>query len=115
MQVHLWNDDQAERMNDLITRQVIQTDKMTVASLALKKGAVVPEHHHVNEQISMVVEGCLLFKVGHETREIKAGEILVIPSNVPHSVEVLEDSVAIDSFTPVREDWLRGDDAYLRK
>jgi quercetin dioxygenase-like cupin family protein len=48
-------------------------------------------------------------------RIVKAGEVLHIPANVPHSAEAIEDCIAVDLFSPPREDWIRGDDAYLRK
>ena len=115
MQVQRWNDDEAEQMNPAVRRQVLHSAMMTVARLGLKAGAVVPEHHHLNEQISLVMEGSIRFHIGGESRVISGGEAVVIPSNVPHWVEALEDSVAIDVFTPIREDWIRGDDAYLRK
>jgi len=115
MQVHQWNDKNAEQMNPLVSREVLHSAMMTVAKLRLKAGATVPEHHHVNEQISLVMEGAIRFHIGGETQVISAGQAVVIPSNVPHWVEALEDSLAIDLFTPIREDWIKGDDAYLRK
>lgn len=115
MQVHQWNDANAEQMNPLVSREVLHSAMMTVSKLKLKAGAVVPEHHHINEQISLVMEGAIRFHIGGETQVISAGEAVVIPPNVPHSVEVLEDAIAIDLFTPIREDWVRGDDAYLRR
>jgi unsaturated pyranuronate lyase len=104
-----------EQMNALVGRQVLHAQNVTMARLVLKKGAVVPEHHHVNEQITTVLEGKLVFKMEGTEQIVEAGQSLVIPPNVPHRVETLEDSIALDVFAPVREDWLRGDDAYLRK
>ena len=115
MRVQRWNETQVEQMNALIGRQVMHTQNMTMARLTMKKGAVVPEHHHINEQISTVMEGSLVFYIGGEEIVIKAGESLVIPPDVPHRVEALEDAVAVDLFAPLREDWLKGDDAYLRR
>ena len=104
-----------EKMSALVTRQVIHTGRMTIAKLRLGKGAVVPMHQHANEQISMLEAGALRFVVGGEEGVAKAGETVRIPPDVPHMVEALEDCVATDIFTPQREDWIRGDDAYLRK
>jgi len=87
---------------------------MTVARIRLRKGAVVPLHQHVNEQLSMIERGKLRFVVAGEERVLSAGEALTIPPNAPHLVEALEDSLATDLFSPPREDWIRGDDAYLR-
>jgi len=109
-----WNTVPEEQMNPSITRQVIHGETMTVARLRLKKGAIVPQHQHVNEQISVMESGQLRFVVAGEEFVINGGEMLTIPPNAPHRVEALEDSLTIDLFSPVREDWIRGDDAYLR-
>ena len=114
MALERWNDIPREKMNDLVTRQVLHGDTMTVARLELREGAFVPMHSHSNEQISMIAAGALRFDIGGQEVVVRAGEMLQIPSNVPHSALALEDSVAIDLFSPVREDWRRGDDAYLR-
>lgn len=115
MRVQRWNESEVEQMNALVGRQVLHGEKITMARLAMKAGAVVPEHHHINEQITTLLEGRLRFLFPENTTELAAGESLVIPPNLPHRVEAMEDSLAIDVFAPVREDWLRGDDAYLRK
>lgn len=91
------------------------TETMTVARILLAAGALVPRHEHPNEQITNVVEGRLRFVIGDEERVVGAGATVLIPANVPHEVEALVDSVALDVFAPVREDWVRGDDAYLRR
>jgi quercetin dioxygenase-like cupin family protein len=87
---------------------------MTVARILLERGAVVPEHAHVHEQVANVVTGRLRFVVGHEEAIVAGGETIVVPPGVPHAVEALEDSLVLDVFAPVRDDWVRGDDAYLR-
>ena len=115
MNVHRWNEEPVEEMNPTIGRQLIHTDRMTVARLILKKGAYVPTHQHENEQIVNVLEGSLRFEIEGEVHVVGAGETLVLPGNVPHDATVLEDSVVLDVFAPVREDWVRGDDAYLRR
>ncbi len=115
MQIQRWNEIPSEQMNPLITRQVLNGCNLTMAKIALKQGSVVPVHHHVSEQITTLLEGVMRFNLAGEIVVLKAGESLVIPPNLPHSAETLEDAVAIDVFAPVREDWLRGDDAYLRR
>jgi quercetin dioxygenase-like cupin family protein len=115
MQVQRWNDAEGERMSPLVSRQVLHTGTMTMARLVLGKGAVVPLHHHINEQISTIVAGKLLFEIDGKPITVGAGESVVIPPNVPHRVEAIEDAIALDVFSPAREDWIRGDDAYLRK
>ena len=112
--LHNWSQVPEEQLNPSVSRQVIHTGSMTVARIRLRKGAVVPLHQHVNEQLSMIERGKLRFVVAGEERILSAGEALTIPPNAPHLVEALEDSLATDLFSPPREDWIRGDDAYLR-
>ena len=115
MQLYDWNRLPAEQLNPLVTRRMIHSGQMTIARLELKKGAVVPEHAHVYEQVCTVEQGALEFAMEGRRQAVRAGESLVIPPNVPHAVVALEDSLAMDIFTPRREDWISGDDAYLRK
>lgn len=114
MKVHDLNTQAGEQMNELIYRQVVHSGQMTVSKLALKAGGVVPLHHHVNEQLSIVLRGRLRFIFPEATVEVSAGQIMEIAPELPHRVEVLEDCDVIDMFAPPREDWKRGDDAYLR-
>ena len=114
MQLYGWDHVTEEAMNPLLTRQVIHGEKMTVARIQLRKGAVVPLHQHINEQLSIIEQGRVRFVVGGEEAAMQAGDMVLIPSGTPHTVEALEDSVALDINSPAREDWKRGDDAYLR-
>ena len=113
-----WSDIPAEPMNPLLTRQFVSGAQGMLARIELKKGCFVPRHAHANEQIAFIESGTLRFTLGDEgdTTDyiIRAGEVLVIPPNVPHSAEALEDTVDFDIFAPPREDWIRGDDSYLR-
>lgn len=111
---HRWADIPPEQMNSLITRQFVVGSNTMLARLVLSKGAHVPLHQHVHEQISHVVEGSLTFLLDGKEIFVRADEILCIPPNLPHEVWALENSVALDIFNPPREDWIRGDDAYLR-
>lgn len=115
MDVHIWTDMPIEWLSESIGRQMIHTETMTLARVTLRKGAVVPEHAHPNEQIATVLEGRVRFHVDGEERVVEAGTTVPLAANVPHEVEALVDSVMLDVFSPVREDWLRGDDAYLRR
>src|SRR5574341_1190656 len=110
MKLYRWDGVENEQMNPLLARQVIHGEKMTVARIHLRKGGIVPLHHHVNEQLSVLESGRVRFTVGDRETILEPGDMLMIPSNVPHAVEALEDSVATDINSPVREDWLRGDD-----
>jgi len=111
---HRWTDIPPEQMNPLTTRQYIVGTNTMLARIVLKKGALVPLHHHFHEQISHVVVGALEFRMDGQPVTVRAGEILCIPPHLPHEVLALEDSVALDIFNPPRQDWIDGDDAYLR-
>jgi len=111
---HGWSDIAIEHMNPLLSRQYLTGTNTMLARMVLKKGALVPEHHHVHEQISQVLEGSLLFRVEGLETIVRAGEVMCLPPNLPHGVTALEDSVVLDIFNPPRHDWIAGDDAYLR-
>jgi len=115
VKLYSWNEIAEEHLNPLLGRRVVHTDRLTIARLNLKQGCVVPSHWHENEQVCTVEEGRLQFVYPAGAIEVGAGESLEIPSGVPHEVIALEDSVALDIFAPRREDWIRGDDAYLRR
>jgi quercetin dioxygenase-like cupin family protein len=115
MQRYDWSMIEREQLNPLFARQVIHGDSMTVAKVYLAKGCVVPEHSHPNEQISMMEKGALRFVLNGQEVLVKAGETIRIPANVPHSAVAIEDSIATDLFSPPRQDWISGDDAYLRR
>ncbi len=115
MKTYSWNDMAAEQLNPLVARKAIHGTTVTIGRFELKKGCVVPTHSHVNEQLSTIETGCLKFMFGSEEVYVRAGETLVIPPNVPHSAEAMEDTTATDVFAPLRQDWIDGTDAYLRK
>jgi quercetin dioxygenase-like cupin family protein len=105
----------AEHLNPLIDRQFVHGERGMLARLVLRKGAIVPRHSHENEQITYILEGALRFTMGDgRIITVRSGEVLVIPSNMPHMAEALEDTIDIDVFTPPRADWIAGTDAYLR-
>ena len=111
-----WEDMPRERVTDTIDRKIITGPRMMIAHVYLKKGAVVPKHSHENEQITWIVEGALKFWIGDDGAEeviVRAGEVLHIPSNVPHKAEALEDTLDVDVFSPIRQDWLDHTDGYF--
>ncbi len=110
-----WKSIELEQMNDNITRQMISGENATISQLVIKKGGTVPRHSHVNEQYSWIVSGALKFIFDDREIVVAAGEILLIPSNAPHSAVALEDTLDVDFFAPRREDWIRKEDSYLRK
>jgi quercetin dioxygenase-like cupin family protein len=114
---HRWSDMPKEKVNDLLDRRIVTGERVMVTHVYLKKGCIVPRHSHANEQVTYVLEGALRLWVGEADEEvhlIRAGEVLVIPGNVPHRAEALEDTLDMDVFCPPRQDWLDKTDDYLR-
>ncbi|HEY0992190.1 MAG TPA: cupin domain-containing protein [Kofleriaceae bacterium] len=115
---HRWNDMPKEKVTDMIDRRVVVGDRMMLAHVYLAKGSIVPRHSHENEQLTYILEGALRFWIGEDGAQelvVRAGEVLVIPSNVPHKAEALEDTLDVDVFSPPRQDWLDGTDDYFRR
>ena len=113
-----WDDMDKEKVTDLLERRLITGDRMMLAHVYLKKGCVVPKHQHENEQLTYILEGALRFWIGDDGKDeliVSAGEVLHIPSNVPHKAEAIEDTLDVDVFSPPRKDWLEKTDSYLRK
>jgi quercetin dioxygenase-like cupin family protein len=107
-------DHPIESVNPLFDRQLVTGERTMLARIVLRKGCIVPLHSHENEQIAYVLEGALKFQIQGREIVVRAGEVLVIPSQVPHRAEALEDTIDLDIFTPPRADWLQGSDQYLR-
>lgn len=113
-----WDAMPKENVSPLLDRRLITGDRMMIAHVYLKKGCIVPKHSHENEQITYILEGELKFWIGEDESQIvhvKAGEVLTIPSNVPHKAEAIVDTLDVDVFDPPRQDWLNKTDSYLRK
>jgi quercetin dioxygenase-like cupin family protein len=115
MKHHKLKEIPEEHVTDLFSRKFFTGDKITMAFLAIKKGSVVPLHHHESEQFSYCISGSLNFKIGGEELILRAGELVEIPSNVPHEAVATEDFTGIDVFSPIRADWRDGTDDYLRR
>ena len=115
-----WDDVERESVTHDIARKLFTGKRMMLAQVFLDKGAIVPKHSHDNEQLTWVVEGALKFwlgdegEPGYEERIVSAGEVMYIPSNVPHKAEALEDTLDVDVFSPPRQDWLDGTDTYFK-
>jgi quercetin dioxygenase-like cupin family protein len=115
MSHHRWTDIPNENINDTVARRFITGESVTIGRFELKKGGVVPSHAHINEQVSMIMSGVVRFVVGGRETIVKSGELIQIPPNVPHEIEVIEDAVAIDVFSPVRQDWIDKTDSYFKR
>ncbi len=113
-----WDDMPRELVTDGIERRIITGERMMLAHIYLRRGAVVPRHSHDNEQLTYILRGALRFWLGEDGSEVvdvRAGEVLHIPSNVPHKAEALEDTLDVDVFSPPRQDWLDKTDDYFRR
>ena len=112
-----WKEMPAEPLKGGISRKLITSERMMIAHVYFKKGDDVPQHSHDNEQLTYILEGALHFWFGPTGAQeiiVRAGEVVVIPSNVLHRALALEDTLDVDVFCPPRQDWLAGTDAYLR-
>jgi len=110
-----WQDVELEKLNPLLDRQLVVGKDLMVARVLLKKGCFIPLHSHVNEQVTYILEGALKFWIDDKEIVVHAGEVLCIPSNMPHKAEALEDTVDLDIFNPPRRDWINKTDEYLRR
>lgn len=112
-----WDDLPKEPLKPDLSRRLISTERMMLAQVFLDKGCIVPQHSHENEQLTYILSGTLRFFLGEDESEVVdvgAGEVLHLPSWLPHKAEALEDTLDVDIFCPPRQDWLDGSDAYLR-
>ncbi len=113
-----WDDIPAEPLKGTLTRKFISSERLMIAHVTFKKGDDVPRHAHENEQLTYILSGALEFWLGAKDEQnlvVRAGEVLIIPSNLPHRALALEDTLDVDVFNPPRQDWLQGTDAYLRR
>jgi quercetin dioxygenase-like cupin family protein len=110
-----WDDIKKEQINDLMKRQAIHGENLTICRMEMQVGALVGSHSHHNEQISTVQSGSVKFTVDGQDVVLKAGDVLQIHSNRVHSAQALEESIVIETFAPRRDDWIRGDTSYTQK
>ena len=111
-----WDDMPWETVTDKLKRKLVTGDQMMLAHVWLDKGCIVPKHQHHNEQLTYIVSGALHFWIGEDQKEeviVRAGEVLHIPSNVPHKALALEDTLDVDIFSPPRQDWINHTDSYF--
>ena len=109
-----WHTIPLEELNPLLQRQFVVGQEIMLARVLLKKGCVVPEHSHHNEQLTYILDGALKFWIDGREIVVHSGEVLCIPAHMPHKAEALEDTVDLDIFNPPRADWINKTDQYLR-
>ena len=114
VRLHRWDEIALEKVTEMLSRKIVTGEREMLAQVYLKRGCLVPMHSHESEQMTYILQGALKFLVGGEEVTLREGEVLHIPSRVPHQAEALEDTFELDIFTPIRQDWLDHTDDYLR-
>lgn len=112
-----WDTVPVEQVNPSMQRRIITGEKMMTARMNFKAGYLVPLHHHIHEQMTQVINGTMRFWFGEnkeETMDLHAGDVIIIPSNLPHAALMITDVEEVDTWSPPRQDWLDGSDKYLR-
>ena len=115
VRLHRSDEIALEKVTEMISRKIVTGDREMVAQIYLKKGALVPMHSHESEQMTYIFQGALKFLINGEEITVREGEVLHIPSWVPHQAEALDDTFEMDIFSPIRTDWLDGTDTYFHK
>jgi quercetin dioxygenase-like cupin family protein len=108
--VHRWDEVALEKITEMISQKIVAGEREMLAQIYLKRGALVPVHSHESEQMTYILQGALKVVVGGEALTVREGEVLHVPSGVPHQAEALEDTLELDIFSPIRQDWLTGED-----
>ena len=110
VRLHRWDEIALEKVTEMISRKIVTGEREMLAQIYLKRGALVPMHSHESEQMTYVLQGALQFLIDGEEITVREGEVLHIPSWVPHQAEALDDTFELDIFSPIRQDWLDGTD-----
>ena len=110
VRVHRWDEIALEKITETISQKLVAGEREMLAQVYLKRGALVPMHSHESEQMTYILQGALKVVVGGEQMTVREGEVLHVPPWIPHQAEALEDTLELDVFSPVRQDWLRGED-----
>jgi quercetin dioxygenase-like cupin family protein len=115
VRLHRWDEIALDRVTQMISRKIVTGEREMLAQIHLKKGALVPMHSHESEQMTYVLQGALKFVVGGEEIVVRQGEVLHIPSWLEHQAEALDDTLELDVFSPIRQDWLDRTDDYFHR
>ncbi len=110
VRVHRWDEIALEKITEMISQKIVAGEREMLAQIYLKRGALVPMHSHESEQMTYILQGALKVIVGGEVVTVREGEVLHVPSWISHQAEALEDTFELDVFSPVRQDWLHGED-----
>ena len=114
VRLHRWDEIALEKVTEMLSRKIVTGDREMLAQVYLKRGCVVPMHAHESEQMTYVLQGALKFFIDGEEITVREGEVLHIPSRIPHQAEALDDTFSLDVFSPIRTDWLEHTDDYFQ-
>ena len=106
--VHRWDEIVPEKVTEMVSRKIVAGARELMAQVYLKKGALVPMHVHESEQMTYVLQGRLRVVAAGQESIVREGDVIIIPSGVAHQAEALDDTLELDVFSPVRQDWLPG-------
>ena len=101
-----WDEIDLKKVTELISRKFVAGERQMLAQVYLKRGALVPLHTHESEQFTYVLDGMLKVRMGSQDFIVRDGEVVRIPSGVPHQVEALMDTFEFDMFSPIRSEWI---------
>ena len=104
-----------EQVADGIVRQMVTAEKMMFVRWRFGSGLHVPAHRHPNEQIAYMLKGVMELRIDRERRRLVPGQVCWIPGNVEHEAWFPEEAEVVDIFSPPRQDFLTGQDDYLRR
>ena len=105
VQLYRWDEIALDKVTEMLSRKAISGARQTLVQAYVKRGCVVPRHAHAAEQMTYVLQGAVRFLVDGEEVTVREGEVLRIPSGVPHQAEALDDTFEVDVFSPARDDW----------
>jgi quercetin dioxygenase-like cupin family protein len=106
--LHRWDEIALEKVTEMLSRKIVAGEREMLVQVYVKRGCLIPMHAHASEQMTYVLQGALKFLVGDDDVTVREGEVLHIPSDVPHQVEALEDTFVLDVFSPPRAEWIQG-------
>ena len=110
VRLHRWDEIALEKITEMMSQKIIAGEREMLAQTYLKRGTLVPMHSHESEQMTYILQGALKVLVGGEEVTVREGEVLHIPARMPHQAEALEDTFELDVFSPIRQDWMRGEE-----
>ena len=110
VRLHRWDEIALEKVTEMLSRKLVTGEREMLAQIYLKRGCLVPNLSHESEQMTYVLQGSLKFLIEGEETIVREGEVLHIPPGVAHQSEALDDTFELDVFSPVRSEWLDGED-----